>query len=80
MLGVIHSSAKLQYAMFFSLKIPILTGFLKVFGPGGGLPHGSIRGRAALEDYVFHCFSIFEVFLGVSFSLFGICRVLFLSF
>ena len=36
--------------------------------PGGGLPHGSIRGRAALEDYVFHCFSIFEVFLGVSFS------------
>ena len=35
---------------------------------GGVVPHRSVWGRAALEDYVFHRFSIFEVFLGVSFS------------
>ena len=43
--------------------------------PAGGLPQSGVRVRATQEDYVFHCFSIFEVFLGVSFLRFGICRV-----
>ena len=48
--------------------------------PGG--PHWlrPYWGRATQQDYVFHCFSIFEVFLGVSFSWFGIFRVLFSRF
>ena len=51
------------------------------FNPGGGrLPYDSIRRRATLEDYVFHCFSIFEVFIGLYFSIFGISRVLLSKF
>ena len=53
----------------------------KVWYSRGGAPWlRAYRGRATQQDYVFHCFSIFEVFLGVSFSWFGIFRVLFSRF